>query len=84
MTMLLHQSAWFPSAVPEKQQVHISLQAYHYLLTFEQLLSLSLTDYQRGNTGQDMLPVHFMSLQDLLQLADQLLCTECHEHLEEQ
>ena len=83
MTMLLHQSVWFPFAVPEKQRAHVSLQACQYLLTFEQLLSLSLTDDQRGNTGQDMLPVHFVSLQDLLQLADRLLCTECHKQLEE-
>lgn len=83
MTMLLHQPAWFPSSVPEKQQARISLQACQYLLTFEQLLSLRLTDGQRGNTGQDMLPVHFASLQDLLQLADRLLCTQCHEQLEE-
>lgn len=51
--------------------------------TLEELLSLSLAHHQRGHTGQNVLPVHLVGLQDLLQLADGLLHTECHQQLEE-
>lgn len=83
MNLLLHPSGWFPHSVPEKQEARASLQACQYLFTFEQQLSLSVTDHECGNTGQDMLPIDFMCLQDSLQLADGLLCTECHKQLEE-
>lgn len=84
MATPLHQSAQSPPQHLRSSKHTSSLQACQHPLTFKELLSLGLTDHQRGNTGQDVLPVHFVSLQDLLQLADRLLGTERHEQLEEQ
>lgn len=78
----VHQPARFPLQ-HQRSNKHASLQAHQHLLTSEELLSLGLAHDQCGHTGQDVLPVHLVGLQDLLQLQDRVLRAERHEQLQE-
>lgn len=72
---------WVTLLLPTPAQGHTA--GWQCPPTLEELLSLSLAHHQCGHTGQDVLPVHLVCLQDLLQLADGFLHTECHQQLEE-
>lgn len=50
--------------------------------TFQSRLGKWVVNQQSGKEAQDMFPVNLMGLQNLLQLAQQLLHTEDHSQLE--